>query len=533
MAFTNAFMQISLPAGLTTLEEGRYIGVSDSFLQFTGLRRDDVIGVSSIESGLLTIEQRSHFLAELNSRGRVENVQMEVRLKDGSLKQGLFHAVIMTFGGGKKYLLTVMTDITALKSMEAELRESEEKLKMALQGADMGLWDLDLTTMTGTIDERAARILGYHKEDIPPEKVAWDGMTHPDDVRLLQENIQAHLEGLTPGFESEHRLRTAEGKWKWVHGRGRITRRGTDGSPVLISGTMHDISRRKEAEEALRRSEEKLRLITDNMSDMIRVIDLKGTNLYVSPSHEKGLGYRAPNRTGRSSFDIIHPEDVERTLDALAESLASDRTHGKVEYRVRHADGHYLWLETTADLLRDAEGNKTGLVLSSRDVTSRKLAEEQLRNVLEGLEAAVRQRTAELNDANAALRVLLNRRLEDQKAVGERLQLNVNELILPVLEELRSCGLNARGLHHVDLLKANLMDIASPFISTLSSSYRTLTPREIEVANMIREGKKTKEIAEILGISAITVDSHRISLRKKLGLSGEKVNLRSQLLAIK
>jgi DNA-binding NarL/FixJ family response regulator len=85
----------------------------------------------------------------------------------------------------------------------------------------------------------------------------------------------------------------------------------------------------------------------------------------------------------------------------------------------------------------------------------------------------------------------------------------------------------------VDLLKANLMDIASPFISTLSSSYRNLTPREIEVASMIREGKKTKEIAELLGVSAITVDSHRISIRKKLGLTGDKANLRSRLLAIR
>jgi PAS domain S-box-containing protein len=415
----------------------------------------------------------------------------------------------------------------------AELRESEEKLKMALQGADMGLWDLDLATMTGTIDDRAAQILGYRKEDVPREKFAWDGMTHPDDVQHLQENMNAHLEGRSPVFESEHRLRTAEGGWKWVHGRGRITRRRTDGSPVLISGTMHDISRRKEAEEALRESEEILRLITDNMSDMIRVIDLKGTNLYVSPSHEKGLGYKAEDRTGRSSFDVIHPEDRERTMHALAESLASDQTHGKVEYRVKHADGRYAWLETTADLLLDADGNKTGLVLSSRDVTARKQAEESLKKVLDGLETTVQERTAELNDANTALRVLLDRRLEDQKITEERLQMNVNELVLPVLDELRSCGLTAKGLHYVDLLKANLMDISSPFVFTLSSSYRDLTPREIEVANMIREGKKTKEIAHILGISAITVDSHRISLRKKLGLSREKVNLRSRLLAIK
>jgi PAS domain S-box-containing protein len=137
-------------------------------------------------------------------------------------------------------------------------------------------------------------------------------------------------------------------------------------------------SERKQIEEALKESEERLRLIADNMSDMIRVTDLKGVNLFVSPSHNKGLGYTPDEREGKSVFEIVHPDDLEKVIKTFSEGLAAKR-RASVEYRARHADGHYVWLDTVGDLFLDAQGDIKAIVMSSRDVSDRKRTENDLR----------------------------------------------------------------------------------------------------------------------------------------------------------
>ena len=159
-------------------------------------------------------------------------------------------------------------------------------------------------------------------------------------------------------------------------------------------GFFTDSSSRRQAVEALRKNEELLRLITDNMSDMIRVVDLRGVNLYLSPSHFKKLGYKPENRLNRSAFEIIHRDDADRCKKVFSDALAFGR-QAVVQYRVRHADGGYIWLETVGDAMRDATGRITAAILSSRDVTDRKKMEEELisseqryRGIIKGLQEA-------------------------------------------------------------------------------------------------------------------------------------------------
>jgi diguanylate cyclase (GGDEF)-like protein/PAS domain S-box-containing protein len=134
----------------------------------------------------------------------------------------------------------------------------------------------------------------------------------------------------------------------------------------------------KRTEEAFRKSEGMLRLITENMSDMIRVTDLQGNNLYSSLSHLKGLGYKPEERVGKSVFDIVHPDDVGHVINVFSEGLINKKP-ATVEYRIKHAEGHYIWLETIGDLLRDDQGEVTAVIQSSRNITDRKRSEEALR----------------------------------------------------------------------------------------------------------------------------------------------------------
>ncbi|MCX5828884.1 MAG: PAS domain S-box protein [Deltaproteobacteria bacterium] len=188
----------------------------------------------------------------INTGNKQAGVEYRVLHIDGNWRWHTTNASpIHNANGEVVAFMGIARDITERKRMEEALRESEEKRLLALNGAEMGMWDLDISTMSGTTDEKAAQILGYQKDDILPKIHDWDQMTHPDDVPRIKECIQAHIEGRMPIFKTDHRMRTASGEWKWVHGRGKITKRHMDGSPIRISGTIHDITERKLAEEKL------------------------------------------------------------------------------------------------------------------------------------------------------------------------------------------------------------------------------------------------------------------------------------------
>jgi len=161
-------------------------------------------------------------------------------------------------------------------------------------------------------------------------------------------------------------------------------------------------------------------------------------------------------------------------------------------------------------------------------VTDRKQAEMDL----EAREKELENRTAELEEANTALRVILRRREEDQKIIEEKIQANVNELIMPLVRKLRQTYLNGQSANVVNLLEANIGNIIAPFINHLSTAHKTMTPKEIQVAALIRQGNKSKEIASIIGVSIGTVNTHRDNIRKKLNLKSKDVNLHAHLLSL-
>ena len=161
------------------------------------------------------------------------------------------------------------------------------------------------------------------------------------------------------------------------------------------------------------------------------------------------------------------------------------------------------------------------------EVLRRKQAEKALREKHKALKVKLNT----LKELNASLRVLLEKGEEDKRALGEKVLSNVKELLIPFLDKLSRTQLNARQRAYLDVLRSTLEEIISPFSRELSSKYLSLTPKEIQVAKLVKEGKKSKQIAEMMGLSERTVESHRDNIRKKLGLKGKR-NLRSSLLSI-
>ena len=137
----------------------------------------------------------------------------------------------------------------------------------------------------------------------------------------------------------------------------------------------------------------------------------------------------------------------------------------------------------------------------------------------------------DLDEVNAALKVLLKRRDEDKAELEEKVMFNIRQLVMPHLEKLKS-GLDKRQLAFAIILESNLNDIISPFSRSLSARYLSLTPAEIQIANLIKQGKSTKEIADLWNVSGKTIEDYRKNIRKKLGIKNKKVNLRTQLLSL-
>jgi len=169
-------------------------------------------------------------------------------------------------------------------------------------------------------------------------------------------------------------------------------------------------------------------------------------------------------------------------------------------------------------------------------------ANDQLQVEIEGhlkAEQALKRRESELEvksrhleEANTALKVLFRQRDEHKAELEKRVLANLKELVIPYIQKLKDSRLDAKQMGYVDMLESNLHEIISPFSQTLSSKHLSLTAKEIQVANLIKDGKTTAEIADLLGVSSNAVVFHRYNIRKKFDLTNRKVNLRSYLLSL-
>jgi len=189
------------------------------------------------------------------------------------------------------------------------------------------------------------------------------------------------------------------------------------------------------------------------------------------------------------------------------------------------------WLFLTAAPLRNDEGHIIGAIETLQDITERKNAEQELEKAHKELEKKVLTRTRSLEDTNTALKVLLKKRDDDKKELEEKMLFNVRELVMPYITKLIESNLKERQQVYLEIIKSNLDNIINPFIQRMSFEMLKLTPAEIQVANLIKQGKSSKVIADVLNLSPRTIDFHRDNIRKKFNLNNKKINLRTYLLS--
>ena len=233
------------------------------------------------------------------------------------------------------------------------------------------------------------------------------------------------------------------------------------------------------------------------------------------------MGYSKNEVEGTIFFDLVHPEDQVPTIEEM-EKLGKGETTFYFENRYRHKDGNYRFLAWSA-----IASLKDQLVYAvASDITERKQAEEALKE----REVKLARKNMRLEELNSALKILLERRNQDKTELEENILTNMKQLVLPYVEKLKKAGLSDKQEIFADILQSNLEDIVSPFAHKLSHKYLNFSPTELKVANLVKQGLSTKEIADLFNSSPETVSGHRKSMRKKLELTDKKSNLRTHLL---
>jgi len=189
-------------------------------------------------------------IAPLFYQQRVLVVESRHKRADGSCYPVEVHLQLIEHAEERVFLALIL-DLTERKRTEETLLQSEERLSLALQGADLGLWDWNIQSGVNTFNRRWAEMLGYTLEEVEHTIETWQALIHPEDAPRVLEKVTALQEGKINVYESEHRLCAKDGTWVWVLSRGKVTERTQDGKPLRATGTHLDITERKKAEETL------------------------------------------------------------------------------------------------------------------------------------------------------------------------------------------------------------------------------------------------------------------------------------------
>ena len=293
-----------------------------------------------------------------------------------------------------------------------------------------------------------------------------------------------------------------------------------------------EIERRRVAERELQASESRMRLALDASSNGVWDRNLISGEVYFGENWHRALGYDDTHRiTDNAAFEhLLHPDDRNRVRTLREAHVRGETDRYEAEYRIRNQAGQWQWILSRGQaVVRDEQGRATRIIGSHTDVTRLKKVEAELEQARMELERRVQERTEELSRSNIALTVLLKKREEDRAALAEQVLDNTTKLIEPFLDRLQECCQNEEQCTLLAILRANIVELTSPFASNFSHKLIRLTPAELQVANLVKLGKRTKEIAAIMHLAPGTISIHRKNIRKKLELTHQKTNLQTML----
>ncbi|WP_181690901.1 PAS domain S-box protein [Natronomonas sp. LN261] len=318
----------------------------------------------------------SEVLRALEDRGKWRGEATGRRKNGETFHQDL--SLTETDNGG---LICVVRDTTERKEREEEIKHLKERLELAVDGAELGVWDWDMTTDEVEFNEQWAQMLGYSLDEIESHLNAWEKRVHPDDVADTEAAIDSHITGETDYYDTENRLQTANGDWKWIRDVGKTVERDADGKPVRAVGIHIDIDEQKQRERKLRQ----FRKAVEQTAHIVYITDTEGTIEYVNPAFEEITGFSESEAVGQDPSILKSGEYGDGYYGELWETILSGEQWADEMFE-EGADGEGIVLNQTISPITDEDGQPQKFVAVGQDTTKQKEYEQKIEDQRDNLE---------------------------------------------------------------------------------------------------------------------------------------------------
>lgn len=409
-------------------------------------------------------------------------------------------------------------------AVESELRRSQILLSEAQETAGIGDFERELETGRARWSDNLYRLLGYAPGEQESALETYLRHIHPEDRLRVSRLIHKAMQDPRP-YRYRCRIVRSDGAERIVESQARV-HRDPDGRAVAIHGTVQDITAWVEAEEALRQREKQYRLLVETMNEGLVMADTEFRITYVNKRFLDMLGYAEEEVLGKPATLFIHrisEDDVRKQLKRRAAG-----SPGSYQVNLRKKNGRALSCLVSARPLQGEGEGFCGTIAVITDITEIKRRER----ALEKRESQLEAQKLKLEELNTALQVMLETRKREQREMGESMLMNLRKLVLPQLRALHASRLSPEQKMRLEVAEENLAQLTSPLARRLTASLSGLTATELRVADLIRHGKSSRQIAELFRCSKRTIDVHRYNIRRKLNLLQRPVNLHTYLLAM-
>jgi PAS domain S-box-containing protein len=395
-----------------TAADGTILYVNPAFVRITGYSQEEALGNNPdmLSSGQMPGTCFSS-LWDTISGGSIWEEEIVNCRKDGTLYYANQTVAPITGEEGR------VSSYVAIQTDVIQQRESETLYRSLFENAADSILLIDSGTLQIIECNQAAHtILSYSRDDL--KQLSYDELLDPEIRSSVRKLLSAPPENGLKAFESRHLTR--DGKVREV--TVNMTSLNLGGRPFFLA-VVHDITRRKQAEEAIRQSEQKYRLLAENSTDMISQHDAEGRYVYASPACERLLGYSQQELIGVNAYSFFHPADLEKIGESHNIITGGEKKYGagkrgiaSVTYRIRKKDGNFIWFETLSRAIEN------GIIAISRDVSERVEMEKALEKAKDEAEAANRAKSIFLANMSHEIRTPMNSVLGFNELISRHLQ---------------------------------------------------------------------------------------------------------------
>jgi PAS domain S-box-containing protein len=491
--------------------QGVIVDANQAASRMSGYTLDELIGTSG---SVLTTAQTWEVVKNRIVTGREDSTELTIIRKSGEHRICEVVAKRFTYQD-QKLRVVAMRDITDRKKTEKRLRESERRFRELADLLPQAIFESDEQGRLTFLNRTGFDVMGCSPEDLENGLMLTD-LIAEKDVPRVRENFTKRMRAEISGG-IEYLAQRRDGSTLPILSYASPIIR--DGKPVGLRGFVVDISSRKKVEEALMESERRFRELAELLPQVVIEADVEGRLTFINGMGEKVLGYNmADVESGLYTMQLVSDADRGRAATNLSRRLAGAELGG-IEYTGQRKDGSLLPLLIYADPIRRGD-EVVGIRGTMVDITDRKKAE----NLLHATTDRLRKEQKSLSDKNIALQQVLSHIESERQDYKHRIAREVQETVNAFLGELRA-GQIVEHPKILEELEMKLNSMLEKNIDAYQDLYAQLTPRELQICDLIREGLSSKQISDRVNLSLYTVHKHREQIRKKLGITNKDVNL--------